>query len=206
MYDAPHREDVDSLVARIGFQTFQVSQRTVFEHLVRIRITAAFRYLIDMIPVWGYEDELHIIRIFDHEFHITLSKFDNLVLRIIRIQLHRFLQRGRETAGNLPDHRCQELVRIGFRWRFGIGIGAGEFIRENKDKVTAENKLYRNVYNALYKLAIELEGQETVQQSDIMTNPAIPRFLFMAAANYFWAGRAGKSGVDLKRKVWPDLL
>jgi multimeric flavodoxin WrbA len=96
-------------------------------------------------------------------------------------------------------------ARIGFNWRFGIGIGAGEYVRENIGAVTMENRLFSNICSALAKLAAELESREIIQHGDIMTNPSMPGFLFMAVGNCFWTARSKKPGVNLKKKVWPEF-
>lgn len=94
--------------------------------------------------------------------------------------------------------------RIGYMWRFGIGIGAGEYIKQNMDAITMNNGLNRNIFNALVKLATELESQEIIQHSNIMTNPSMPKFLYMFLANRYWTGQSKSSRKSLCKKVWTE--
>lgn len=92
--------------------------------------------------------------------------------------------------------------RIRYRYRFGIGIGAGEFIRETMDVIPLKSRLKRNIYDALLKMTTEIESQKTTQQNNIMTNPPMPKFLFMAVANRNWTSKAKKSRKSLSKRVW----
>lgn len=94
--------------------------------------------------------------------------------------------------------------RIGFNWRFGLGIGAGEFVRETMEVIPLQSKLKRNIYDALIKLTNELSNQEVKEQSNIMTNPSMPKFLFMAAANRHWTSESKTTRKNLSKKVWTE--
>ena len=95
-------------------------------------------------------------------------------------------------------------TRIGHSWRFGIGIGGGEFVKETMEVIPLKSKLKRNIYFALVKLATELESQEITQHNNIMTNPSMPKFLFMAVGNRHWTNKAKKSRKSLCKKVWTE--
>lgn len=95
-------------------------------------------------------------------------------------------------------------ARIGFSWGFGIGIGAGEFVRETMEVIPLKSRLKRNIYDALVKLATKLESQETTQCNNIMTNPSMPKFLFMAIANRHWTSVTKRSRKSLSKKVWTE--
>ncbi len=95
-------------------------------------------------------------------------------------------------------------ARIGYNWRFGIGIGAGEFIKETMEVIPLKSKLKRNIYNALVNLTTELESGEIKQHGDIMTNPSMPKFLFKFMGNRHWTAEAKSSRKSLSKKVWTD--
>lgn len=84
-------------------------------------------------------------------------------------------------------------ARIGCSWRFGIGIGAGEFVKETMEGIPLKSKLKRNIYDALVKLKTDLESPDTCQHNNIMTNPSMPKFLFILVANRHWTTEAKKS-------------
>ena len=99
---------------------------------------------------------------------------------------------------------CHYSVRIGYNWRFGIGIGAGEFISETMEVIPLKSRLKRNIYDALVKLTTELESGEIKQHDNIMTNPSMPKFLFKFVGNRHWIAEAKSSRKSLSKKVWTD--
>lgn len=100
---------------------------------------------------------------------------------------------------------CHYTEQIGYHWRFGIGIGAGEFVRETMEVIPLKSRLKRNIYNALIKLTAELESGEVKQQGNIMTNPSMPKFLFTTMANRHWTTEAKSSRKSLSKKVWSEV-
>lgn len=95
-------------------------------------------------------------------------------------------------------------ARIGYSWRFGIGIGAGEFVKETMEVIPLKSRLKRNIYDALVKLTTELESQNITQHCNIMTSPSMPKFLFMVVANRHWTTESGRSRKSLSKKVWTE--
>lgn len=96
-------------------------------------------------------------------------------------------------------------ARIGYSWRFGIGIGAGEFVKETMEAIPLKSRLKRNIYDALAKLTAELEGSHAEQHKNIMTNPSMPKFLFKVAGNRHWTSESKKSRKSLSIKVWTEV-
>jgi multimeric flavodoxin WrbA len=95
-------------------------------------------------------------------------------------------------------------ARIGYNWRFGIGIGAGEFMRETMEVIPLKSKLKQGVYNAFTVLTTDLEVQEVTGQNNIMTNPSMPKFIFTAAASRHWIKEAKMSKKTLSKRVWTE--
>lgn len=83
-------------------------------------------------------------------------------------------------------------------WRFGVGIGAGEFMRESQE-IPMESKVKRKVYEAIIQLIQDIERSEVVLKKNIFTNPQISKSLFMLAGSWHWRRMAGKN--KLKRKM-----
>ncbi|MDF2869233.1 MAG: hypothetical protein K0R05_808 [Anaerocolumna sp.] len=95
-------------------------------------------------------------------------------------------------------------TRIGYNWRFGIGIGAGEFMRETMEVIPLKSKLKQGIYNAFTVLTTDLEGQEVTGQNNIMTNPSMPKLIFTAAASRHWIKEAKMSKKTLSKRVWAE--
>ncbi len=83
-------------------------------------------------------------------------------------------------------------------WRFGVGIGAGEFMRESQ-AMPMESKIKRKVYEGIIQLIQDIEGSEVILKKNIFTNPQMPKALFMLAGSWHWRSMAGKN--KLKRKM-----
>lgn len=86
----------------------------------------------------------------------------------------------------------------GLNWRFGIGIGAGEFMRETQKNIPIHSKIKLKVYKAILRLKEDIEKSPMTVEKNIFTNPAIPKFLFMFAGDRHWIEVAGKSKVKRK--------
>lgn len=87
---------------------------------------------------------------------------------------------------------------VGFNWRFAVGVGAGEFMRESKQDIPIQSKMKKKVYRAFMKLKKDIESNEVSCEKNIFSNPVMPRTLFMFAAGRHWV-RLGKKN-NLKKK------
>lgn len=89
--------------------------------------------------------------------------------------------------------------KVGYKWRFGIGIGAGEFLRETKDNIPLESKVKVKIYEALHEVKKDIEINEDRVKQSIFTSPNFPRFLYMLAGNMSWIKSAKIKGVNKKQ-------
>lgn len=79
--------------------------------------------------------------------------------------------------------------KVGFTWRFGIGIGAGEFMGRSKD-MPLRSKVKEDTYNALIELKNDIESNNSILKNNIFTSPKIPRFMFHISGNISWIKHA----------------
>jgi hypothetical protein len=86
----------------------------------------------------------------------------------------------------------------GLQWRFGVGIGGGEFMRQTKDEIPLKSKIKRKLLEALSQLQSDLETQEVACRKNIFFTPGIPQSFFMLAGDIGWIQSAKQNG--LKRK------
>ena len=87
----------------------------------------------------------------------------------------------------------------GFTWRFGVGIGAGEFMKETGKTIPLQSKLKHKVYEALVKLKQDIENEEVTIEKNLLVNPAMPKVLFMMAGRHHWISDARKNRVAKKQ-------
>lgn len=159
-------------------------------------IVFVFPLYIDAIP----SNLLEYMYEFDEYITSQPHASDYTPPRIYAIINNGFIEGGQNiNALRIMSHYAS---RIGCNWRFGIGIGAGEFVKETMEVIPLKSKLKHNIYNALVKLTTELESQDIHQNNNIMTNPSMPKFLFMTVANRHWTTEAKKSKKSLSKKVW----
>lgn len=97
---------------------------------------------------------------------------------------------------------CHYAKAIGCSFKFGIGIGAGEFIRETMEVIPLKSRLKLKVYNALLKMAMEIENPTEKESKILMTNPSMPKTIFMLVANKHWLRGSNNSKKNLSKKVW----
>jgi multimeric flavodoxin WrbA len=89
--------------------------------------------------------------------------------------------------------------RIGFKWRFGIGIGAGEFMKSTENNIPMQSKLKVKIYNALVELAEDIKSDKNEIRSNLFVSPSIPRFLFLLSGNQFWVSKAKSNNLSKKK-------
>ncbi len=77
--------------------------------------------------------------------------------------------------------------RIGFNWRFGVGIGGGEFMASSKN-MPLNCKMKMPVYNAFLDLKKDIENNDSnIDISEaILVNARMPKFIFKLAGNLSW--------------------
>jgi multimeric flavodoxin WrbA len=161
-------------------------------------IVFAFPLYIDAIP----SNLLEYMYKFDEYIISHPHELDYTPPRIYAIINNGFIEGSQNV--NALRIMAHYTARIGYIWRFGIGIGAGEFVKETMEVIPLKSKLKRNIYDALVKLTTELKSQDNCHQTNIMTNPSMPKFLFMTVANHHWTTEAKKSRKNLSKKVWTE--
>ncbi|BCZ44616.1 hypothetical protein psyc5s11_06830 [Clostridium gelidum] len=88
-------------------------------------------------------------------------------------------------------------MRLDFNWRFGVGIGGGEFMTGSKE-MPLNSRIKKPVYNAFLALKEDIENNSDGQVDNILTNAKIPKFIFKFAANIGWKSMAKKDNLKVK--------
>ncbi|MVX63815.1 flavodoxin [Clostridium chromiireducens] len=100
-----------------------------------------------------------------------------------------------KTAINIMKHFCD---RLNFNWRFGVGIGGGEFMKGSKG-MPLNSRMKKPVYNAYLALKEDIENSTSAPaKEDILVNAKIPKFIFKIAGNSGWKSMAKKNGLKPK--------
>ncbi|WP_434305751.1 flavodoxin [Clostridium botulinum] len=96
--------------------------------------------------------------------------------------------------------------RIGLNWRFGVGIGGGEFMASSKN-MTLNCKMKMPVYNAFLDLKKDIENSSSnpTCSEAILVNAKMPKFIFKLAGNMSWKTMAKKNNLkpkDLYKRIY----
>lgn len=89
--------------------------------------------------------------------------------------------------------------KTGLQWKFGIGVGGGEFMRATENSIPMESGMKSKIYGAFKLLAKDIEGSDTDKRENILIEPPIPRPLFILTANRYWITEANKNSVTKKQ-------
>lgn len=96
-------------------------------------------------------------------------------------------------------------IRIGFNWRFAVGVGAGEFMA-NSNNMPLKSKLKMPIYNGFLALKEDIENNNTTNSSkDMLVTPRMPKFIFKLAGNMSWKTAAKKDNLkpkDLYKRIY----
>lgn len=99
-----------------------------------------------------------------------------------------------KTAISIMKNYCQ---RLNFNWRFGLGIGGGEFMTGSKD-MPLNSRIKKPVYNAFLTLKEDIENTSNKPVDNILVNAKIPKFIFKIAGNAGWKSMAKKNNLKAK--------
>ncbi|GKU27046.1 flavodoxin [Clostridium folliculivorans] len=77
-------------------------------------------------------------------------------------------------------------LKTGFIWRFGVGIGAGEFMKLTKDIIPINSDIKREVYNAFIELNEDIVNNKHDFKESLFISPNFPKSEFIASADNGW--------------------
>lgn len=97
-------------------------------------------------------------------------------------------------ALNIMKNYCK---RLNFNWRFGVGIGGGEFMTGSKD-MPLNSRMKKPIYNAFLALKEDIENNSTNEINNMLVNAKMPKFIFKFAANLGWKSMAKKNNINPK--------
>ncbi|MBU3110239.1 flavodoxin [Clostridium lacusfryxellense] len=87
-------------------------------------------------------------------------------------------------------------IRLNLNWRFGIGIGGGEFMKASR-AMPLKSPIKKPVYNAFMALKEDIENNSNDNINNITTNAKIPKFVFKSAATAMWKSMAKKNNIKV---------
>lgn len=89
--------------------------------------------------------------------------------------------KNNQYALQIMQHFCN---RTGLNWRFGLGIGAGEFMKKQDNPMYLWMK--QPVLKALSILKSEIENPTQQPLKNIFVNPRMPSLIYNSVANGEW--------------------
>ena len=98
------------------------------------------------------------------------------------------------TAINIMKNYC---TRLNLNWRFGVGIGGGEFIAGSKN-MPLNSYMKKPAYKALLSLKDDIENNSNAPTDNIIVNPNMPKFIYKLAGNIGWKSMAKKNNLKTK--------
>lgn len=130
------------------------------------------------------------------------NKKDNLNIDMYGLVNCGFLEGTQnKTALNILKNYSK---KINFNWRFGLGIGGGEFMKDSKD-MPINSRMKKPVYDAFLTLTQDIENNSDDPIDNILTNAKMPKFIFKLAANHGWriiAKRNKLKAKDLYKQIY----
>lgn len=81
-------------------------------------------------------------------------------------------------------------LKTGFLWRFGVGIGAGEFMQSTKDIIPINSDIKLDVYNAFIEISDDIINNKLESKENLFISPKFPKSDFMSSADSSWVEAA----------------
>lgn len=143
-----------------------------------------------------YVDCLHSSMLdFMYMFEDFIKEKGNVNLDVYGIVNCGFIEGSQnKVALNIIENYCR---RLNLNWRFGVGIGGGEFMTNSKD-MPLNSFMKRPVYNGFLALKEDIENNYTNRLDNILVNAKIPKLLFKFVGDSFWKTEAKKNGIKVK--------
>lgn len=91
--------------------------------------------------------------------------------------------------------------KVHFTWRFGIGVGAGEFMRETQNNIPLNSNLKQNIYSALQSMKEDIENNVEISKNNIFESPKFPKSLYKFMGNRGWI-KMGKLNKITKKGLY----
>jgi multimeric flavodoxin WrbA len=98
------------------------------------------------------------------------------------------------TAINIMKNYC---MRLNFNWRFGLGIGGGEFMAGSRN-MPLNSRMKKPVYNAFLALKKDIENTSNAPMDNILVSPKMPKFIYKLAGSMHWKSMAKKNNLKVK--------
>ncbi|WP_238883771.1 flavodoxin [Clostridium sp. YIM B02551] len=96
-------------------------------------------------------------------------------------------------ALKILEHFCK---KVGYEWRFGVGIGAGEFMRGTKDIIPFNSEMKKDAYNAFLEVSEDIVSNSNKSKDNFFISPKIPREMFFSEGQKNWVEAAKSMSVS----------
>lgn len=166
------------------------TQAETFEQLAHADyIIMALPLYIDSIPSHLLDFMYQLERYFQANVRLEVRK----QIRLYAIINNGFFE-GSQTknAVRIMQHFA---AAVGLKWRFAVGIGAGEYVRDTQDEVPLQSKAKRSIYKALLRIKTDIDSETSSYEGNILLSPPYPKALFVFMGNRYWIKLGKQNGL-----------
>jgi hypothetical protein len=96
-------------------------------------------------------------------------------------------------ALKILEHFCK---KAGYDWRFGVGIGAGEFMRGTKDIIPFNSEIKKDAFNAFLEISEDIINDSKGLKENFFISPKLPREMFFSEGQKNWVEAAKSMSVS----------
>lgn len=185
---------IDELLKIIDNNNFQINQIKLND-TVNYEDAAASDILIFAFPL--YVDSLPspvIEFLVNLELYAKNGKKSTKVYAVVNSGFFEGIQNRH--AIKIINNFCD---KVGYNWRFGVGVGAGEFMRGTKENIPIKSKVKLATYKGLLEINNDIMSNAEVVKNDIFVSPKFPRLLYFLAGNRGWVKDAKSRSISKKQ-------
>lgn len=96
-------------------------------------------------------------------------------------------------ALNIVENFC---IKAGYEWRFGVGVGAGEFMRNTKTAIPLKSDVKKELYNAFIEIKNDINNGFKETKENRFISPNIPKSLFISEGSAGWTEAAKSMSIS----------
>lgn len=86
--------------------------------------------------------------------------------------------------------------KVGYKWRLGVGLGAGEFLKETKEIIPLNGKIKAEIYQAFLEIKNDIHNSLEDEVENIFLSPDFPKDDFVSSAEQHWFNIANTKAVS----------
>ncbi|MFL0198633.1 flavodoxin [Clostridium sp. WILCCON 0269] len=97
-------------------------------------------------------------------------------------------------------------TKVGYEWRFGVGVGAGEFMKNTKSIIPFNSEIKKDAYNAFMEIKKDIDNDFKYNKENIFTSPRISKDIFISNGNVYWIEAAERMSISKEQLYAKTLL